>query len=152
MLVLSFYRSTEGVQRGRSPFCRVFEGVPQNYHHEGGWAGKRALSLFDFRGGTPAARRPCSRPAPLAKGRAAGQHVWRGTVNRPVLPYRNPNRRIQCPRSERGRHGLRRTRLLLPRPAGRRWIRGPQGVQAPPAAWNGLPLSAGMAGQGHGTG
>ena len=35
-----FSQFVGGVQRGRSPFCRVFEGVPQNYDHEGGWAGK----------------------------------------------------------------------------------------------------------------
>ena len=28
-----------GVQRGRSPFCRVLEGVPQTYHRKGGRVG-----------------------------------------------------------------------------------------------------------------
>ena len=31
--------SVGGVQRGRSLFCRVFEGVPQNYDLKGGWVG-----------------------------------------------------------------------------------------------------------------
>ena len=34
--VLTQSQSGGGVQRGRSPFCRVFEGVPQNHHLEVG--------------------------------------------------------------------------------------------------------------------